>query len=521
MRICPRCSELFQDDAGFCPFDGQGLTKATDPLLGRTIAGRFRLIKRLGVGGMSSVYLARHVMIDRLSAIKILRQDLSLNPSHRERFLREARAVNRINHRNIVEITDFGDVDDLAYLVMEYVEGDSLLGHIRKGLFPWQRAARVGAQMSAALARAHQMGVIHRDLKPENVMVVQTPDYPDLVKITDFGIAKILDAPALTFTEQMIGTPGYIAPDYLEGLTPDGRADLYGLGVVLYEMISGVLPYDAKGQSELLFKPLHSAPVPPRCAWRTSRPDRSLVLKLGQAPRRPPGRRVRRPDALVDILRRRAGVTGPSLIRRPCAPTRRRRRRAPPPTPLASSPPERAPETDDDETVTLNVDAAALDQAAHDADHTPVVTGADVVRAGVFMREDAPTLVQPRMSLPTERPKAPVLDESHVTVQLGRQETSALAVRWNGALDALEVSIARALSTGGERARRVAREGAERARPSAHRLGGARPRASPVPKRVDRLAAEAREFTPISVAPSTSFARALPGRLHLASIRAP
>src|SRR4029077_5208609 len=120
---------------------------SNDPLLGRTISARYRLIKRLGVGGMSSVYLARHVIIERLNAIKILRQDLSLNPAHRERFLREARAVNRMNHRNIVEITDYGEMDGVAYLVMEYVDGISLHEEIKRGALPWMRASKVGAQI--------------------------------------------------------------------------------------------------------------------------------------------------------------------------------------------------------------------------------------------------------------------------------------------------------------------------------------------------------------------------------------
>ncbi|MBL9109363.1 MAG: serine/threonine protein kinase, partial [Myxococcales bacterium] len=169
MKICPRCSELFPDDAGFCPYDGVSLERSNDKYLGKTIASRYRLIKRLGLGGMSSVYLARHIIIDRLSALKILRKELGLNPSHRERFLREARAVNRINHRNIVEISDVGEADGVAYLVMEYVEGESLHAHVQRGRLDWQRAARIGIQVASALARAHQMGIVHRDLKPENV----------------------------------------------------------------------------------------------------------------------------------------------------------------------------------------------------------------------------------------------------------------------------------------------------------------------------------------------------------------
>src|SRR5579883_2819552 len=171
MKLCPRCSEPFADDAGFCPYDGAELVRSADPLLGRTLAARYRLVRRIGSGGMALVYLARHVMIERMSAIKILRQDLGINPSHRERFLREARAVNRINHPNIVEITDFGESDGLVFLVMEYVGGESLLALLRRGKLGWTRAARIAVQIASALGRAHELGVIHRDLKPENVLL--------------------------------------------------------------------------------------------------------------------------------------------------------------------------------------------------------------------------------------------------------------------------------------------------------------------------------------------------------------
>jgi len=123
VKICPRCSELQPDESSFCPNDGGVLEKTTDPLVGRTIAARYKIIRRLGSGGMANVYLAHHVIIERKSAIKVMRPDLALNPANRERFLREARAVNRINHPNIVEITDYGEIEALAYLVMEYVEG--------------------------------------------------------------------------------------------------------------------------------------------------------------------------------------------------------------------------------------------------------------------------------------------------------------------------------------------------------------------------------------------------------------
>jgi serine/threonine protein kinase len=305
MKICTSCSEPYTDDAAFCPNDGAELKRSPDPYLGRTLAARYRLIKRLGSGGMSVVYLARHVMIERMSAIKILRQDLGMSPTHRERFLREARAVNRINHDNIVEITDYGEADGLTYLVMEYVDGESLLAHLKRGRFTWQRAVRITTQVSAALARAHQAGVIHRDLKPENILLIPNGD-DDRVKLTDFGIAKMVDAPALTFSEQLFGTPGYIAPEYVEGIAGDGRADIYSLGVVLYEMLTGSLPYNARSQADLLLLPLSTAPVPPSTRVDGLPADlESLVLKmLARRAEARPADAFQIRDTLVDIARR-------------------------------------------------------------------------------------------------------------------------------------------------------------------------------------------------------------------------
>ncbi|MDB5212848.1 MAG: Serine/threonine protein kinase PrkC, regulator of stationary phase [Myxococcaceae bacterium] len=312
VKICPRCSDLFGDDAAFCPHDGEVLEKSKDRFLGRTIAARYRLIRRLGSGGMSVVYLARHELIARLSAIKILRPELSLIAEHRERFLREARAVNRINHENIVEITDVGESDGIAYLVMEFIEGESLLVQIQRGRLPWPRAARIGMQVASALARAHQMGVIHRDLKPENILLVKKNDADtesEHVKLTDFGIAKMSGEPSLTLNEQLFGTPGYIAPEYVGGIGIDGRSDIYSLAVVVYEMVCGVLPFDGKGQSELLLKPLTSAPIPPSQRISGLPPDfESLLLRcLARNPDERPHDAFAMHDALQDIVRRYGG----------------------------------------------------------------------------------------------------------------------------------------------------------------------------------------------------------------------
>ena len=209
-------------------------TAPKDPLLGRTIAQRYRLISRLGAGSVASVYLARHVLIERLGAIKIVHPELARDPVWRERFLREARAVNRINHPNIVEITDLGEADGLLFLVMEYVPGESLKQLLERGPLGWRRAAALGIQVASALGRAHQMGVVHRGLDTSNILVVPRRDGGELVKLTDFGVAKLADAAPLTVRAD--------APIDFTGLSElDARSDLFALGAILYEATSGNL----------------------------------------------------------------------------------------------------------------------------------------------------------------------------------------------------------------------------------------------------------------------------------------
>jgi len=216
-----------------------------DPLLGRTIAERYRLISHLGSGGMATVYLARHALIERLSAIKILDSELGRDDVAKRRFLREARAVNRINHPNIVEITDFGEGEGLVWLVMEYVPGEPLARMLGRGPIGWRRAAGMGLALASALGRAHQMGVIHRDIKPGNILVVPRRGGEEMFKLGDFGVAKLSGADTLTGTNVALGTPGYLAPEYHEFGSFDGRSDLFSLGVVLYEAASGALPFGA------------------------------------------------------------------------------------------------------------------------------------------------------------------------------------------------------------------------------------------------------------------------------------
>lgn len=201
---------------------------------------------------MAEVYLARHVLIDRLSAIKLLRREMGGDRALRRTFLREAKAVNRINHPNIVEISDYGETEETAYLVMEYVPGESLARHLSRAPLGWERAAKVALQVAQALSRAHEMGVVHRDIQPRNVLLVPGHGGEDVVKLTDFGVAKLLDpsGDARPMTGGIVIqqlTPAYMAPEMMRLGAVDARGDLYSLGILAYEATCGVLPF-ADGQ---------------------------------------------------------------------------------------------------------------------------------------------------------------------------------------------------------------------------------------------------------------------------------
>jgi serine/threonine protein kinase len=241
MKACPRCSELYPDDSSTCMRDGTPLRKYVDPLVGKTIAQRYRLTSRIGAGRQGSVYLAKHSLLDRLNAIKILRPALAKDPAACNRFLLQARAVNRINHENIVEISDCGVADAIVYLVMEYVRGESLAAHLRRGPLPWPRVLSMGAQLAAALGRAHQMGVVLVDFRPSSILLTKRSDGTELVKVVDFGLAD-LDAPHTRRPEPPSDKSPYMAPELARAGLFGAASDLYALGAVLYEALSGDAP---------------------------------------------------------------------------------------------------------------------------------------------------------------------------------------------------------------------------------------------------------------------------------------
>jgi serine/threonine-protein kinase len=241
---------------------------AKDPYIGTTFDHRYKIERLLGEGGMGFVYLARHKVIDKKVAVKVLRPELAKDEEIFERFVQEARAASSIGNPHIVDVSDFGDLPDGSkYFVMEHLEGSSLSQIIdAPDEISIDRICHIALQLSAGLAAAHSAGIIHRDLKPDNVFVVHRGSDPNFVKILDFGIAKVsTDATTrLTRAGAVFGTPHYMSPEQAAGAPIDHRADIYSLGVMLYELVSRQLPFNADNFMGILTQHMYKAPVPIR-----------------------------------------------------------------------------------------------------------------------------------------------------------------------------------------------------------------------------------------------------------------
>lgn len=307
---CPRCRTRFRGEIKVCPVDGENLVRLQDPLLGRTIAGRYLIEDKIGGGGMGVVYRASHQVIGRDVAIKFLHERYMRDSTSRKRFLGEARAANQINHENIIDITDFGETEDgLVYLVMEYLHGRGLDQEIAQQPLVAARALRIAIQVASGLARAHELDVIHRDVKPGNVFLVRRRGEGDLVKLLDFGVARFERELRITDKGTLLGTAEYIAPEQLRNGEISPQTDLYALGCVLFEMLVGSPPFGGN-MTEVLVKQMRDAPPAPssRGAAVPKGVD-ALVLKMLS---KDPAQRHRDAYHLVEDLRAQLDAMQPS-----------------------------------------------------------------------------------------------------------------------------------------------------------------------------------------------------------------
>jgi serine/threonine-protein kinase len=274
LAACPTCSNSAPDGSRFCPFCGGKLAalvrKPQDPLVGKVIDNKYVVLERIGTGAMGSIYKAEHRALSKQIALKVLHRHLLTEESHVKRFHREAKAASRLNHPNAIAMLDFGQTEDgLSYIAMEFLPGRDLCRVLfDEGRFSDERTIRISAQILDALDEAHAAGVIHRDLKPENIMIEKLRSNPDFVKVLDFGIAKIRDfagsenSSFKTATGMVFGTPEYMSPEQIRGEELDGRSDLYSLGVLIYQMLSGELPFSGDSVLEVATAHLTQPPIP-------------------------------------------------------------------------------------------------------------------------------------------------------------------------------------------------------------------------------------------------------------------
>jgi serine/threonine-protein kinase len=280
MLHCPQCGRQYAQGEQVCSHDQTPLQADStiagpapvDPMIGRTFDEKYRLDEKLGVGGMGTVYRATHLLIDRPVAIKVLNSRFVEDEAAQIRFRREARAAGRLQHANAVTVTDFGTTSDgFVYIVMELLEGRTLREVLaREAPLDTARAVSTMLQISAAVGAAHHAGIIHRDLKPANIFIVQRPNTPPTVKVLDFGIAKLAaealeedDHLTLTQVGVMIGTPRYMSPEQCDGAQLTPASDVYSLGIILYEMLTGMTPFTGSTPLSVAMKHSTSPPIPP------------------------------------------------------------------------------------------------------------------------------------------------------------------------------------------------------------------------------------------------------------------
>jgi tRNA A-37 threonylcarbamoyl transferase component Bud32 len=259
VATCPTCKGDFE--ASFCPRDGSRLLSESGPILG----DRYRLHRKIGEGAMGEVYEGEHVHLNRKVAVKLLQRRIAADPEAAARLQREAQSTTGLAHPNVVDTIDFGfSADGQVFLVMEWLEGENLEARLARGHLDISTALEIAAQACGGVAAAHARGVVHRDLKPANLFLTRDHHGNLLVKVLDFGIAKLaLRETKLTATGVLIGTPNYMAPEQAEGNMVDARTDVYAMGVILYEMLTGTVPFEGETPLSVLHQHTSRMPILP------------------------------------------------------------------------------------------------------------------------------------------------------------------------------------------------------------------------------------------------------------------
>jgi serine/threonine protein kinase len=314
MKKCPKCGVEYPDTTTLCPADGVALETEGDSLVGTTLAGKYRIDERLNEGGMGTVYRGTHVLMDKTVAIKVLRPTLAADEKIVARFSREARAASRISHPNALSVTDFGEDDSgHVFLVMEFLSGKTLKQLIREeGPLPLARVVDITRQIGDALNAAHSQGVVHRDLKSDNIMLLDTMS-TEHAKVLDFGIAKINEPDgsidtSLTAPNLVIGTPQYMSPEQCSQETEiDSRSDIYSLGVILYEMLVGHVPFSGDSPTMVMMKHLQE-PVPSVMDERDDVPP-AVARVVARAMAKVRGNRYQNVAELIEDLTIASGMT--------------------------------------------------------------------------------------------------------------------------------------------------------------------------------------------------------------------
>jgi serine/threonine-protein kinase len=307
----PRCQGSYPDEYAVCPQDGTPLQHVGCWAEGSVIRGKYRILGKVGQGGMGAVYKALHLAFDELRALKVIAPGLLHDQLFVERFKHEAVITRKLQHPNAVRVDDIDEAEDgRPFIVMEFIQGKSLKKLIQEEApLPVSRVCSITKQVASALDAAHRLGMVHRDIKPDNIALIESPE-GELVKVLDFGIAKVKEARlgatsggTLTSTGVVIGTPQYMSPEQAKGKRGDeldGRSDLYSLGVVMYEMLTAALPFNADTTMEMLLAHIEQPPRP----IRTLRPElhesiASLTMRLLE---KDPARRPASAKALIEEL---------------------------------------------------------------------------------------------------------------------------------------------------------------------------------------------------------------------------